>query len=40
MLESGGRGGYEGNKNRKDSKVHAAVDTCGQLLALQVTAAN
>src|SRR5437879_3888272 len=34
------RGGYDGAKRRKGSKVHAAVDTLGHLLALHVTAAN
>ena len=38
--ESGGRAGYDGYKRRKGSKVHAAVDTLGHLLAVQVTAAN
>ncbi len=38
--ESGGRAGYDGAKRRKGSKVHAAVDTLGHLLALHVTAAN
>jgi transposase len=38
--ESGGRAGYDGAKKRKGSKVHAAVDTLGHLLALKVTAAN
>ena len=38
--ESGGRGGYDGAKKRTGSKVHAAVDTLGHLLALKVTAAN
>ena len=38
--ESGGRGGYDGAKKRKGSKVHIAVDTLGHLLALKVTAAN
>src|SRR5215468_2173527 len=38
--ESGGRAGYDGAKKRKDSKVHATVDTLGNLLALKVTAAN
>ena len=38
--ESGGRAGWDGAKRRKDSKVHAAVDTLGQLLALHVTPAN
>jgi len=38
--ESGARGGYDGAKRRKGSKVHAAVDTLGNLLALHVTAAD
>jgi transposase len=38
--ESGARGGYDGAKRRKGSKVHAAVDTLGHLLALHVTAAS
>jgi len=38
--ESGPRAGYDGAKRRKGSKVHAAVDTLGQLLALHVTPAN
>jgi transposase len=38
--ESGGRGGYDGYKRRKGSKVHAAVDTLGNLLTLKVTPAN
>jgi transposase len=38
--ESGTRAGYDGYKRRKGSKVHAAVDTLGHLLALKVTAAN
>jgi transposase len=38
--ESGARGGYDGQKRRKGSKVHAAVDTLGHLLALVVTPAN
>jgi transposase len=32
--ESGGRAGYDGAKRKKGSKVHAAVDTLGNLLAL------
>ena len=35
--ESGARAGYNGHKRRKGSKVHAAVDTLGHLLALVVT---
>jgi transposase len=38
--ESGGRAGFDGHKKRKGSKVHAAVDTLGHLLALKVTPAN
>jgi len=38
--ESGRRAGYDGAKWRKGSKVHAAVDTLGNLLALLVTPAN
>jgi len=38
--ESGSRSGYDGAKRRKGSKVHAAVDTLGHLLALHVTAAS
>ena len=38
--ESGARAGYDGAKRRKGSKVHAAVDTLGELLALHVTPAN
>ena len=37
---SGARAGYDGAKRRKGSKVHAAVDTLGYLLALQVSPAN
>ena len=38
--ESGSRGGYDGHKGKKGSKVHAAVDTLGHLLALRVSPAN
>src|SRR5829696_31013 len=38
--ESGSRGGYDGHKHKKGSKVHAAVDTLGHLLAVFVTPAN
>src|SRR5512135_1595765 len=38
--ESGSHAGYDGAKRRKGSKVHAAVDTVGNLLALLVTPAN
>lgn len=39
-IESGHRAGYDGGKRKKGSKVHIAVDTLGQLLALHVTPAN
>ncbi|WP_422923344.1 IS5 family transposase [Singulisphaera sp. PoT] len=39
-VESGPRAGYDGYKRRRGSKVHAAVDTLGHLLALYVTPAN
>ncbi len=39
--ESGSRGGYDGAKRKKKgSKVHAAVDTLGHLLALRVGPAD
>jgi len=38
--ESGDRAGYDGHKRRRGSKVHLAVDTLGQLLAVLVTPAN
>ncbi|MDQ3509515.1 MAG: IS5 family transposase [Actinomycetota bacterium] len=38
--ESGSRGGYDGHKAKKGSKIHAAVDTLGHLLALRVSPAN
>ena len=38
--ESGPRAGYDGAKKKKGSKVHVAVDTLGNLLALHVTPAN
>lgn len=38
--ESGHRTGYDGYKRTKGTKLHAAVDTLGQLLALHVTPAN
>jgi transposase len=38
--ESGDRAGYDGAKKKKGSKVHAAVDTLGNLFALKITAAN
>jgi transposase len=38
--ESGPRAGYDGAKRKRGSKVHMAVDTLGQLLALHITAAD
>ena len=38
--ESGHRAGYDGYKRRQGSKIHAAVDTLGDLLALHVTPAD
>jgi transposase len=38
--ESGPRAGYDGHKKRRGSKVHAAVDTLGHLLAVVVTPAS
>lgn len=38
--ESGQRAGYDGHKKRKGSKIHLAVDTLGEFLALVVTPAN
>ncbi len=39
-IESSPRAGYDGNKRRKGSKVHLAMDVPGHLLALHVTPAN
>ena len=38
--ESGSRAGYDGAKRRKGSKLHVAVDSLGELLALRVTPAD
>jgi transposase len=38
--ESGQRAGYDGYKRRNGSKIHAAVDTLGHLLAVHVTPAD
>jgi len=38
--ESGHRAGWDGAKRRTGSKVHLAVDTLGDLLAIHVTPAN
>ena len=39
-VESGPRAGYDGHKRKRGSKLHAAVDTLGHLLALRVTPAD
>ena len=38
--ESGAPAGYDGAKRKKGTKVHAAVDTLGHLLALHLSPAN
>jgi transposase len=38
--ESGARAGYDGHKKRRGSKLHLAVDTLGEFLALVVTPAD
>ena len=38
--EGGHRAGFDGHKKRQGSKLHAAVDTLGHLLAARVTPAN
>jgi transposase len=38
--ESGQRAGFDGHKKRQGSKLHAAVDTLGHLLAARLTPAN
>ena len=38
--ESGARAGYDGAKRKKGTKLHAAVDTLGNLLAVHVTPAD
>jgi transposase len=38
--ESGPRAGYDGYKRRRGSKVHMAVDTLGNLIAMTVTPAD
>lgn len=39
-VENGARGGYDGAKKRKGSKLHLAVDTLGEYLALVVSPAD
>ena len=38
--ENGDRGGYDGAKRKKGTKLHLAVDTLGEFLALVVTPAD
>lgn len=38
--ESGPRAGYDGHKRKWGSKVHVAVDTLGNLLAVHITPTN
>ena len=38
--ESGARAGFDGHKKKNGCKMHMAVDTLGNLLALHVIAAN
>ena len=38
--ESGPRAGYDGHKKKNGTKIHLAVDTLGEFLALVVTPAN
>jgi transposase len=38
--ESGTRAGYDAAKRKKGTKIHAAVDTLGHLLALHISPAN
>jgi transposase len=39
-VENGDRGGHDGHKRKQGTKLHLAVDTLGQFLAMTVTAAN
>ena len=39
-IENGDHGGYDGHKKRKGTKLHLAVDTLGEFLALVVTPAD
>ena len=38
--ESGARAGYDGAKRKKGSKIHVAIDTLGEVLALHATPAD
>ena len=39
-VENGDRGGYDGHKRKKGTKLHLAVDTRGECLAMVVTPAD
>ncbi len=39
-VENGNQGGYDGHKKKKGRKLHLAVDTLGEYLAMVVTPAN
>jgi transposase len=39
-VENGDRGAYDGHKRKKGTKLHLAVDTLGEFLAMVVTPAN
>ncbi len=39
-VENGDRAGYDGHKKKKGAKIHLAVDTLGEFLALVVTPAD
>jgi transposase len=39
-IENGDRGGYDGAKRKKGTKLHLAVDTLGEFLAMVVTPAD
>lgn len=39
-VENGDRGGYDGHKRKKGTKLHLAIDTLGEFLALVVMPAN
>lgn len=40
VAETGPRAGYDGHRWKRDTEVHLAVDTPGQLLTVLVTPAN
>ena len=39
-VENGDRGGYDGHKRKKGTKLHLAVDTLGEFLAMVITPAD